>query len=214
MMIFFVIGVIVLSTIGWIIQMVVFTKRSMGKKNLPTIKTGPNTLTVPTYPSDYCPRCGKFFGNGNFCSTCGSPKLPMECWEIPIEGRMRSTDFERCFNNWLAENPYVTDLKLHLETKTSMGAIIHSKKVMVERAYIEYRVDSVPHNYQYGIAFVYKCRLFANLGYNYEKLFYDWNVNNMDCSIISTHSTGKFIHWGNSNYTEYHSFILFKKQLA
>lgn len=209
-------AIIFALAIGLVFEKLFFSKLTMGKKTLPQRRVTQNTLREPTKPLAYCPECGKAFEGSNFCAHCGSPRKAKHRWEFPIKGKMSATDFESILNSWLADNPYVTDLKLHLETDTRLHGLYIPNQFPVKRASIEYRVDSKPQNYQYGLAFTYNCRLLGTLGYSYDKHIAKWNKNNADCSVISTHGTGRIQHWSNQGdcHAEYHSFILFKKPIV
>ena len=129
---------------------------------------------------------------------------------------MSAIKFEKLLNCWLADNPYVTDLKLYMDVDSSPYSFLVSNRVYIRSASVEYRVDTKPQNYQYGCAFTYKCRPFGNWGYNYKKHFAKWYENNTDCAVISTHGTGKIRHWSTQgdNYVEYYSLIFFKKPIT
>ena len=193
-----------------------FSSLAMGNKILPQRKITSETKVVPSSNSAYCPHCGKPFSDGDFCSVCGTSKVRKERLELSTNGRMSATKFEKALNNWLAENPYVTDVKLNMETGTSFISFMTHNRICVRDAVIEYRVDSKPQNYQYGVAFAYNCRMFGSLGYSYKKHIEKWSRNNADCAIVSTHGSGRIQHWSNNGdfHAEYYSFILFKKPIT
>ena len=206
-------GLIFTSAIVYLVGLIVFSIISMGNKTLPERKVTINTLRVPSPQLTHCPNCGNPIGNGNFCSICGTSRNHKEHLQLTTKGYMSARKFEKVLNEWLAENPYVTDVKLNLESNAFIFSPIVTHRIFVKNAVIEYRVDNKPQNHQYGMAFAYNCRVFGSIGYSYKKHIAKWNKHNADCTIVSTHGTGRVQHWSNQGdiHAEYFSFILFKK---
>ena len=129
---------------------------------------------------------------------------------FPIRGRMRVQKFEKEFNQWLAENPYITDCKLHLDTRQRLLLPFVACKFVVKHAEITYRVSDTKQP-QHGFAFLYKIRVFGSIGYSSEKLTAQWAENNPDYRIINTHS-GHIQHFGRGGfYAQYYNYMFFKK---
>lgn len=134
-----------------------------------------------------------------------------QTYVVPINGKMTAKKFENTVNEWLAENPYVYDCKIKLDTKASLLSPFVGYKFFVKNAVIEYSVADHPLNTQYALAFIYKFRLFGPIGYSKEKHVAEWQANNTDCSVISTHS-GRIQHFGSSGFfAQYYNYVFFKK---
>lgn len=185
---------------------------SMKKKELPSVRHTSNTVTTPMAPRQYCLQCGQIYGSADFCPKCGSAKVVPNTYVVPINGRITAQKLETVVNEWLAENPYAYDCKLNLETKASLLIPFVQCKFFVKRAEIEFSVADKPQNRQYGLAFIYKFRLFGPIGYSTEKHIAQWQANNQDCQIVSTHG-GRIQHFGTNSgfWAQYYNYVFFKK---
>ena len=131
-------------------------------------------------------------------------------YEFPIRGSMTVQKFEKQFNQWLAENPYITDCHLQLETKQRLIIPFVACKFVVKHAEITYRVSDTKQP-QHGFAFLYKFRPLGSLGYSGEKLTAQWKKNNPDCRIVNTHG-GHIQHFGRTGFfAQYYNYMFFKK---
>ena len=185
---------------------------SMQQKSLPEVRHTSNTVTTPMAPRQYCMQCGQIYGSADFCPKCGSAKVVPNTYVVPINGRITAQKLETVVNEWLAENPYAYDCKLNLETKASLLIPFVQCKFFVKRAEIEFSVADKPQNRQYGLAFIYKFRLFGPIGYSTEKHITQWQANNQDCQIVSTHG-GRIQHFGTNSgfWAQYYNYVFFKK---
>ncbi len=158
---------------------------STKKKALPAVQTTANTIT--------------------------SASADRNTYIVPINGTMTAKKFETTVNEWLAENPYVYDCTIKLDTKASLLSPFVGYKFFVKNAVIEYAVADRPRNTQYALAFIYKFRLFGPIGYSTEKHVAEWQSNNTDCSVISTHG-GRIQHFGSSGFfAQYYNYVFFRK---
>lgn len=134
-----------------------------------------------------------------------------QTYVVPINGKMTAKKFETTINEWFAENPYVCDCKIKLDTKASLLSPFVGYKFFVKNAVIEYSVADRPQNTQYALAFIYKFRLFGPIGYSKEKHVAEWQVNNTDCTVVSAHG-GRIQHFGSSGFfAQYYNYVFFKK---
>ena len=188
------------------------SKKSMGKKELPAVCETANTVKTARPDRVSCPKCGKEFNDAAFCTECGTPKKQKNKYVFSIPKKMTAQDFEIVINQWLAENPYIYDCKLNIDTKTSIFSLILQRRFFVKSASIEYHVADKPQQGQYGMAFIYKWRMFGPLGYNTEKHVAEWNKNNPDCKVLKTHG-GRIQHWDSNGgiYAQYYNYVFFKK---
>ena len=195
-----------------IVTMVYFSRTTMGKRELPPMQLTPNTVTAGAPASRFCARCGQEFGNANFCACCGTPRVSKSTYVLPIDGKISAQECEKMVNRWFAENPYVCNCTIKLETKQSLFNPFVFWKFKVKRAVIEYSVASQPQSQQYGLAFLYKLRVFGPIGYSSEKQVAKWLENNPGCQVVTTHG-GHLQHWDSNGgfYAQYYNYVLFKK---
>ena len=195
-----------------IISMLHLSSTSMKYKELPPRVQTAHTVTAPVPDLQFCPKCGKPFGEATFCSTCGVSKKGKNTYVVPIDKRMTAQKLEQTVNEWLAQNPYIYDCRITLDTKSSLFMPFVGYKFFVKSAVLEYTVADRPQNHRFGLAFIYKFRLFGPLGYNKEKHVGEWNKNNPDSQVISTH--GNYIqHLDNKGgfWAQYYNYVFFKR---
>lgn len=163
-----------------------FSNTSMKKKILPERHKTVNTITTPT--------------------------TEKQTYIVPINGRMTAQKAETLINEWLAENPYIYNCKLKLETENSLISPFIKYKFFITEAVIEYSVADTPQPHQYGLAFIYRYRLFGPIGYNEKKHVAEWQANNTDCQIISSRGGHiQHLHNGGLAWAQYYNYIFFKK---
>ena len=159
---------------------------SIKKKGLPVKRQTANTITTVT--------------------------ADRQTYVLPIRRIMTAKKAEALINEWFAENPYVYDCKLKLKTFSSLLSPFVYLKFFVTNAAIEYSVADTVQPQQYGMAFIYKFRLFGPIGYNGEKLVGEWQANNTDCQVLSTQGS-RIQHIGTHGFwAQYYNFVFFKKQ--
>ena len=196
-----------------LVSMFHWSRTTMGKKELPPVATAP-IAPAPAAQHAVCPKCGRTFEGGNFCETCGTAKVARHTYTLPIEGKITAFRCEELVNRWFAEHPYATDCTIKLETKQSLIIPFISRKFWVKNAVISYRVAEQPQPRQYGLAFLYKFRVFGPIGYSGQKQVSQWLESNPGCRVVSTHG-GRIQHWDNKGgiYAQYYNYVLFSKSL-
>ena len=177
-----------------------------------TARTIPPQTEIPTA----CPKCGTPWGDGNFCSKCGTGKTGRFQYRLPIQGHWNVRKLEKEVNAFLAENPYFTDCKLRVKTSRPFIRLISpfvNHKFHVNEAVIEYSLSDKANPKQYGMQFLYKFWLFGPIGYSEEKLAKEWQKKNPESTLVS--ATGSRIqHFGFSSgffFAQYYSFVFFKR---
>lgn len=195
-----------------LLPVLVLSSNSMKEKKLPPRATTANTVTTPAAILTNCPKCGTAFGNGEFCPKCGTAKMVKKVYTFPIKGSMTAQKFEKMANEWLAENPYIYNCKLTINKRASLLSPLVTYKFFVKSASIEYLVAEKPQPQQYGVAFIYKFRLFGPIGYSEEKHVEEWKANNPDAKVISN-TGGRIQHFGTRSgfYAQYYNYVFFKK---
>lgn len=131
---------------------------------------------------------------------------------LPIDKKITAQKCEELINRWLAENPYAYNCTLKLDTKASLFSPFVNYKFFVKKAVIEYSIANTVQEHQYGMAFIYKFRLFGPIGYNTDKHISQWSENNHDCKILSHHG-GRIQHFGTHSgfWAQYYNYLFFKK---
>lgn len=144
-------------------------------------------------------------------STITTVTANKQTYIVPINGKMTAQKAETLINEWFAENPFVYDCRLKLETKASLISPFVKHKFYVKNAVIEYSVADVAQPHQYGMAFIYKFRFFGPIGYSQQKHVAEWQANNTDCQVLSAQGS-RIQHFGQSGFwTQYYNFVFFKK---
>jgi hypothetical protein len=187
-------------------------RTSIRPRTLPArCRTG-NTITKGAAPRTACPKCGEPYGESNFCPKCGSSKFVKTTFQFPIHRSITAQKFETQLNQWLAENPYIYDCKLSLDTKQRLFHSFVQNKFMIKKATLTFSVSDKPVAHQYGFAFVYHYHLFGTLGYNHDKLIAKWEKNNPTAQVISSQG-GHIEHMGSQSgwYAEYYGYIFYQK---
>lgn len=194
------------------LSILILSKTSMSTKKLPVVRETAATIKAPSAIMNNCPKCGKAFDGGAFCSSCGTSSKPRGKYIVPINGKITAQKFEVLVNEWLAQNPYIYDCKISLNTKQSLLIPFVSYKFFVKNAVIEYSVAEHPQKRRYGFAFLYKFRLFGPIGYSTEKHVAQWLQKNPDCKVIS-HTGGRIQHLGSKSgfYAQYYNYVFFEK---
>ena len=174
-------------------------------------RTG-NTITKGMAPRTACPKCGTQYGEDNFCPKCGTSKFVKTTVQFPVGKGITAQKFEKQINQWLAENPYIYDCNLSLDTKQRLFHSFVQNKFMIKKATLTFSVSDKPVAQQYGFAFVYHYHLFGTLGYNHEKLVAKWEKNNPAAQVVSSQG-GHIEHMGSEGgwYAEYYGYIFYQK---
>lgn len=134
-----------------------------------------------------------------------------QTYVVPINGKMTAQKAEALINEWFAENPFICDCRLKLETKASLISPFVKHKFYVKNAIIEYSVADVAQPHQYGMAFIYKFRFFGPIGYSQQKHVAEWQSNNTDCEVLSVQGS-RIQHFGQSGFwSQYYNFVFFKR---
>ena len=71
------------------------SKTSMQKRDLPASVETENTVKVAVAARKTCPKCGKEFGDADFCPSCGTPKQRKNVYTFPIDKSMTAQKFEK-----------------------------------------------------------------------------------------------------------------------
>ena len=188
------------------------SRTSMRMRILPMRCRTSNTVIAPAPARKICPKCGRPFGESNFCPECGVSKFVQNTFVFPIDGKTTAQKFETQFNQWLAENPYIYNCKLSLDTHQSLIRPFVQHKFFIKKAVLTFSVSDKPVAHQYAFAFAYKFRLFGPIGYNEDKLIAKWQANNPGAKVISSKG-GRIQHWDSNGgiYAQYYGYIFYQK---
>lgn len=187
---------------------------STGTKALPEMRITPQTRRAAAEPVKFCPKCGNSFDGHPFCSGCGAPAQLRQTYRLPIEGSITAQKAEAMVNDFLAQNPYIADCRMKLSTNAILMFPFVQLRFRVKSLELSYTLSDKPQPHRYGMAFLYKYRLFGSLGYSNEKLVSQWAANNRDCAVVS-HSGSHIQHFSTRGNFEAHfySYAFFKKSI-
>ena len=206
--------VLVLLILGIIMEIKAarFSKKTLGPKELPPLRPGPQTVTTPAALRSACPNCGQPYGDSVFCGRCGTPKQVNNVHHFHIPGKMYATEFEEMANAWFAQNPYVCNCKLHVTTDWTSFAFDPTRKFYITKASVEFNVAERPLPHRFGVAFLYKKRHFRSG--SGEVLVDKWLESNRDCKVISWENS-RISHWDNNalTYSLHYNVVLFQKEV-
>ena len=214
MEILYVIIPLILLIAGYIIISTMYLSvSSTGRKKLPPMAVTPRTRRGAARAVSFCPKCGTKFESGAFCKNCGTPASVRQTYLVPIKGSMTAQTVEKHINQFLAENPYISDCRLTLRYNSLLMFPFVQLRFRVQFAELSFTVSEKPQKDRFGMAFLYKYRLFGPLGYSNEKLVQQWNQNNPDCTVIS-YQGSHIQHFSNQGNFEahYYSYVFFKKR--
>ena len=187
-------------------------KTSIRTRILPKRCCTGNTITKGAPPRTACPKCGAPYGESNFCAKCGTSKFVKSTFQFPINRSITVQNFETQLNQWLAENPYIYDCRLSLETKQKLYHPFVQNKFVIKKAILTFSVADKPVPRQYGFAFAYQFRMFGTFGFSHEKLIAKWEKNNPAVRIVNTQG-GHIEHVGSqTGFTaEFYGYIFYEQ---
>jgi len=180
--------------------------------NLPPMQVTPATLQGTSAPVAFCPKCGTAYAQGAaFCAKCGSPKAVRQTWQLPIKGSITAQQAQKQINEFLAQNPYIADCKLDIRYSAILMFPFVQLRFRVKSAQLSFTLAQQPQPWRYGMAFLYKYRLFGSIGYNQQKLVDTWKQNNPRCSVVS-HSGSHIQHFSSRGNFEAHfyNYVFFR----
>ena len=211
---FYVFFAICLALVLYVIATTLYlSTTSTGPKSLPEISVTSRTRQGNARQAAFCPKCGADLAGKAFCANCGTPAAVRQTYRVPIQGSMTAQNVEKHINQFLAENPYISDCKLNLQYHNWLLFPFVYLRFRVKSAELSFTVSDKPTNIRYGMAFLYKYRLLSTLGYSNEKLVGQWNKNNPDCTVVS-YKGSHIQHFSNQGNIEAHfySYVFFKKR--
>lgn len=122
---------------------------------LPVKITG-NTVK-PAAEQTHCPKCGSRYPEGkDFCIECGQPKGLKKT--LTMDGRVKARDLAPYLNQWLAENPYLYEVRLDGQPHFLINDFDRVGQVSYSQVALSYKVAQEPQEYHYGVQYLYAYR--------------------------------------------------------
>lgn len=187
---------------------------STGPKTLPPVQVTSQTRRGTAEKVKFCPKCGADFEDKPFCAACGTSAQIRQTFRLPIQGSITAQKAETMVNNFLAQNPYIADCRMKIDYDSILMFPFVQLRFRVKAVELSCVLSDKPQAHRYGMAFLYKYRLFGPIGYNGEKLVAQWAGNNRDCAVIS-HTGSRIQHFSNQGNFEahYYQYVFFKKKI-
>ena len=185
---------------------------STGPITLPPMQVKSTSLRGSAVPVAFCHKCGTAYPEGaSFCANCGAPKAIRQTWQLPINGSITAQEAQKQINEFLAQNPFITDCKLDIHYSAILMFPFVQWRFRVNAAQLTFTLGPKPQPWQYGMAFLYKYRLFGPIGYSQQKLVDTWRKSNPRCSVLS-YTGSRIQHFSTRGNFEahYYSYVLFK----
>ncbi len=181
---------------------------------LPPRHTGPNTIQ-PTPEEKVCPACGSPYVPGkDFCVECGRKKGMQH--SLSMNGRSKAAELARYLTDWLAENPYLYDIKLSCQTHFLINDFDRVGQVSASEVKLNYCIAREEQPQQYGVAYLYTYRATINFR----------QVQNSTCQVLvqqwqAAHPEVEITDWtgGKTSCAEngtYHLYalVVYRKKVA
>lgn len=187
---------------------------STGPKQLPAMQITSATRRAAGAQVKFCPKCGASFDGHPFCSACGAPAQLRQTYRLPITGSITAQKAEKLVNDFLAQNPYIAECSMKLSYNSILMFPFVQLRFRVKAVELSYTLAEKPQPHRFGMAFLYKYRLFGSIGYSNAKLAKQWADNNRDCTVLS-HTGSHIQHFSTRGNFEahYYSYVFFKKSI-
>lgn len=140
-----------------------------------------------------CPQCKNPFNENNYCPICGTSRKKRFTYTFK-RNNMNETEFINSINDWLAQRPFIANVKCSFVTSTKMDLFV--SKLSLEQFDISFEIFATENSNQYAITHV---KELSYLGIKSEKFLDNWQMNNQNAHILSVErSTHKRV-YENSN---------------
>lgn len=181
---------------------------------LPPRRTGANTVK-PAGEEKVCPACGTPYTEGkDFCLECGRKKGIRH--SKSMNGRIKAVEVAKYLNNWLAENPYLYDIKLDCRTHFLINDFDRVGQVSVSDVSLSYCVAQQEQPEQYGVVYLYSYRATMNfrqvMNVTCAALVGQWQMLHQDVDVVDW-SGGKTNCMENGTYHLY-ALVVYRKKAA
>ena len=191
-----------------------FSTVHIPKTTLPQRRETANTIKPQAQKDVFCPNCGSKYVEGkNFCVECGQTRIKKYTSKLPAE-KMYAIDLAEYLRNWLAENPYLYNIKLNCRLDFMPNDFNRIKQVFVREAEVSYSVADNPVNVQYGVEYLYEYKASLNVFKQNEVtsdyLVEEWKKNNPQYKV-NHYICGRTR--SNDGIYQYYCIVIFEKNL-
>ena len=150
-----------------------------------------NTIKPDSRQRTHCNKCGAAYVEGkNFCVECGAPRLVTSSISMG-ENRHKAKELAEYLTGWLAENPYLYNIKLNARLNCISNDFDRVGSVHTSNVVVNYAIAQQPYNRQYGVAYAYAYRVTLNFRMintiTSDVLVQEWQQLNPDLKIEDWH---------------------------
>ena len=161
------------------------------RAELPPRRITPNTIKPDSRQRTHCNKCGAAYVEGkNFCVECGAPKTVFSSLSMG-DNRYKAKELAEYLTGWLAENPYLYNIKLSTHLNCISNDFDRVGSVRASNVTLNYAIAQQPYNRHYGVAYVYTYRVTINfskiLNVTSETLVQEWQQLNPDLKVEDWH---------------------------
>ena len=180
---------------------------------LPTKITG-NTIH-PIAAQTHCPKCGSAYTEGkDFCIECGQPKGVKKT--LRMDGRIKALDLAQYLNNWLAENPYLTQVRLDGQPHFLANDFDRVGQVSFSQVALSYQVEQEQQSRTYGVQYLYTYRATFNWRQvqqsSAQAMVMQWENANPDVEVVDF--VGGKTHCSENGTYHLYALVVFRRKAA
>ena len=161
-------------------------------EHVPRSVLPPRAITANTIKPDgrvrtHCHKCGAAYVEGkNFCVECGATKQLRQSLSLGAP-RTKAVELAKYLTGWLAENPYVYDVRLSGELRNTHNDFDRIGQIIATNINATYSLADKPYHKAYGVEYVYCYRVTLNfskiMNATSETLVQEWQQLNPDLKV-------------------------------
>jgi hypothetical protein len=166
----------------------------------------------------FCTKCGEPLLEGkSFCANCGSTVAERGTLRLPLpSNHMKPDEVINFVNGWLAQNPYLYNVRFEIEYIHYGNDIRRANATTVSSVTVAFDISQQPVAYRYGLAYIYRCKsvgpwsIRQQQQYNGADLVKEWNALYPSVEAVS-YTGGRTV--TDDAMFEYVQFVTFRQAL-
>ena len=180
---------------------------------LPARRITENTIRNQGDKPTHCHQCGAAYVEGkDFCVECGAPRRQRHTLQMPVQ-RTKAVELAKYLTEWLAQNPYLADVKLSCDLRHLDNDFDRVGQVTATNVSLSYAIFDGENTNQYGVEYVYSYKATFNImevqNCTAKTLVDRWKELNPDMTV-SDWTGGRVTCASNGTYQLY-ALIVYKK---